>query len=630
LNIGQLFVRLTADPAGVKRGAKQASDSLLTLEGAAKRVGSALAAAFAARAIISFGQDSLRTFAEAEAIWNRLAGTVNATGASFEAAQPQIRAAAAEMQKLTTIGDEDFARGLQRLVTQTQDVSAALGLMPLAADLAAAGQMDVAQASELLGRALAGNTMQLTRMFPALKESTDLFGDLQEIVAGMAQQEAQTLQGQLKQMGNAWGDFKEALGEALSAMSGGTPIFQQIIAGVQDMTAWVERNKDQVQKLGAAMVAFGGFAMRQLDRVIRGFGIFHDAVLRVWRLLRRGGDGPDLSFLDHITDGAPAAGAALERALVLPVVKARNETQRMGREVEKVVNLWERMAKLGQIGMVAPMATTPRVGSVDIDAGALAAFNENLRRMKEAGEGMILTFKETPAAVRIAVDAQVSAARELADSLKRFGGDSLDALGREIAWTASMFTPAGLAAVGLGAMLDRLSPAIDALLMPVVALGEAAAEGLLPIFHALTKVIALVIEGWGKFLRGIGALLNKLPGSLGKGLVESGQGMIDLAERMRATTRAQEEATESLHKLSSAASNVPPLFDLALRRRQAALGGALPTGGAAGGGTTIVINNPPAGMDTDRVARDVERAILERQRRGGVTEWDVNFSPVAL
>lgn len=133
---------------------------------------------------------------------------------------------------------------------------------------------------------------------------------------------------------------------------------------------------------------------------------------------------------------------------------------------------------------------------------------------------------------------------------------------------------AGIAAVymiaieALGAAVDKLRPAFAALMVPVRIFGEVLGTALIPILKLLfpvfkavaiaatfvaqifLKVSGLITEAVGLLVRGIGRLVNKLPGSPGDPLVKAGQAMIDLGTGLQQGAKAMSDAREEIKNLS--------------------------------------------------------------------------------
>jgi hypothetical protein len=200
-------------------------------------------------------------------------------------------------------------------------------------------------------------------------------------------------------------------------------------------------------------------------------------------------------------------------------------------------------------------------------------------------------------------------------------GDALGMLKDSALQVVSGFSPLSLLATAVGSALEVMQPAIDALLLPVRALGQL-------IGGVLNRAISYLAEGIGYVIRAIGWLIDKINIFGGDGGIgRFGQEMIDGA---RAARQGLDGVATAADRAASSITNMPEIFDLALRRRQAQLGslpGAPPAsgGGSTGGGITVHIHNPPATLDTQRAARDVLRAVAEMKRRGGVTEFDLTL-----
>lgn len=208
-------IRLELDKRAADTAQNDAKGALGAIEKAAFRLGSAIGAAFAIDKIKDFAVASVRAAVESDRVWNRLAGTLRNAGVNFENVEIEIRAAAKAMQELTTLGDEDFAAVLQDLVTISNDYEGSLRNVGLVADLAAAKQIDLGTAAQLVGKVMVGETGTLKRYGIVVKEGSDAIEEMRRRFAGMAENEASTLGGKLDQLNESWGEFKETLGATL-------------------------------------------------------------------------------------------------------------------------------------------------------------------------------------------------------------------------------------------------------------------------------------------------------------------------------------------------------------------------------------------------------------------------------
>lgn len=241
------------DPKSVNRNLSHIGKGFDSLRGFVLKLGAAIGAAFALRRIVDFGKAAVREFAAAEAVWSRLGQTLANVGVSMDDVKLQLDGVVAAMGRVSTMSDEDVASSLETLVQLSGDYGASLDRLQLVADLAAGASIDFAQASEMVGKAMAGNTMALTRLFPRLKGSKDILGDLAKIQDGMALKQRGTWAGATKILSDEWGNFKEAVGEALTTAGGGTSIIESLTGAVRGFTIWVGQHRMEIEAFAAGI-----------------------------------------------------------------------------------------------------------------------------------------------------------------------------------------------------------------------------------------------------------------------------------------------------------------------------------------------------------------------------------------
>lgn len=677
-----MFVRLTADASGMRTGTKEAEIAMDRFAGVAKKLGGALAAAFTVKKVAEFGTDVVKTFAEAEAVWARLGGAIEATGQSFDSLRPQIEGAAAAMQKVTRFGDEDFAAALQNLVVQTGDVQQSMALMGLAADLAAAQQIDLSSATELLGRALAGNATSLTRMFPALKESTDLFGDLQQIVQGMATKDAATLEGRLDQLNNAWGDFKEAIGGALTgATNMGGAVFK-LTGFVQDLTKLVDENAASFRALGGLIE----LSAQALILYIKPLGLLGGLLSRVgdlWDRIR--GKLPTVSVSIGEVEPFPApvpripvvdvTTAAKSVASINRVADAWTDFASAYRVAQNVFDEFGDAQQLFQTQLRAAESAFEeflRLG-VDPASDGVRALVEEIEKLGLLLEGLpnrVPSLPEIPVTVRVITQRPELPEPTLFESAAAKVGDVFRDLGPAV---IAPFKSLGSAIQGLlgsllpwQLLLDALHEAFGDLLRNVAPIVSALATALAPVLKAMFPVIKLMAIAFtyvgqvfftvagalqvaiGSLVKGLGKFLDALPFVGDFGLIKAGQSIIDMGKASFETVgalgqaRKEIEALEwqdALNPLKEAANqtaqalrNVPEGFKVALARFNATEGvGAVP-GGAGGGGPAAAAAGSGFTLtimgDLNVAApnpEEFERQLRQRARRGGAFATVLGF-----
>ena len=242
------------DPKKPKKNIKKIGSALGGLKSLAAGLGVALGAAFVARKITQFGKEAVRVATEAAGIWNRLAGQLHVAGVAFSDVEGEINSTARALQDATTIADEDFAAILTELVGTTLDYSASLAEVETVANLAAAKQIELKTAAQLVGRAMVGQTGTLSRYGIIVEEGADAMEVLRAQFDGMARNEVRSLEGRTKQLSNEWEDFKQAIGDAMLAAGGGTSVLDTLIGTVKGMTRWVNENRSAIAFWGSLLL----------------------------------------------------------------------------------------------------------------------------------------------------------------------------------------------------------------------------------------------------------------------------------------------------------------------------------------------------------------------------------------
>ena len=110
-----------------------------------------------------------------------------------KATKTQIKQADKFIEKLslqTGILDDDLRPSFGKLARATKDTSKAQDLLKLSLDAATVSGKPLDSVASAMAKAFNGNTTSLIKMFPELKKSKDLFGDLKTEVEGAAKQQA--------------------------------------------------------------------------------------------------------------------------------------------------------------------------------------------------------------------------------------------------------------------------------------------------------------------------------------------------------------------------------------------------------------------------------------------------------
>ena len=186
-------------------------------------------------AVKGFLSDSVELANEQTNAEKRLQTTMSNVAGTTQEQIGSIKSYASELQRVTTIGDEVSISGASQLATFQLQSDTIKTLMPTLSDLAVA-QYGVSVSSDqmqsmanLVGKVMSGSVSALTRygvtmndaQNKILKTGTEsekaatLVEVLKQNFGGLAEAMANTPEGRIQQLKNAWGDMKEVIGAQL-------------------------------------------------------------------------------------------------------------------------------------------------------------------------------------------------------------------------------------------------------------------------------------------------------------------------------------------------------------------------------------------------------------------------------
>lgn len=235
----------------------------------------ALALGIAGAAFVAFGRKALQAFAVQQEAETALRAALEATGKVGAAAFDAIAKSAANLQKQTTHADEaiiEATGSLTLLATRlgADELVRAQRAIVGIADTFLKG--DVNNAAQLLGKTLGSTTNALTRYGIQVDVNASQSEKLNQVLAQTANMfevskaRADTLNGRITQLKNAWGDFLEVVGQSGSALQG----------FVEGVTRFVQKLTDAAQtNLGETVKAtFGYLGAKAGEGFLRGFAGF--------------------------------------------------------------------------------------------------------------------------------------------------------------------------------------------------------------------------------------------------------------------------------------------------------------------------------------------------------------------
>lgn len=206
-----------------------------------------------------------------------------------------------------------------------------------------------------------------------------------------------------------------------------------------------------------------------------------------------------------------------------------------------------------------------------------------------------------------------------------FGGDALKMI-------TGAFNPLVAVMPVITGIFKALAPILEPLVPIFESLGQIIGVLLAPIIKQVAVALSFLAEALGWTIRAIGRLIDAIPGVSAKGLINSGQAMIDAARAARRNASATDKATDAVNDFAASLSNIPRVLNInALRHLVGAGSGTGP--GTSGtpprrggkddretrssfGDTTI---NVYGATDPVRTAEAIGRELQRRQGRGGTS-----------
>lgn len=235
----------------LKKETKEASSAFDGLQSKLTGVGAAIAAYFTVGAIKDFFGAIITESMDAELQLNQLNGALQRAGTYTAESSKAMVDYATALMNMSTIDDDVILGQLAIARNFTKTDEQARKLITAAADLSAAMDIDLGTAVEQLGRSLDGTAGRLNETVPALRgvseealkagAAIDVVG---EAFAGAAANKIKTFEGALQQAGNAFGNFKAAMGDAITQ----NPVFIAAINEISrlfvNLTGRISDNKD--------------------------------------------------------------------------------------------------------------------------------------------------------------------------------------------------------------------------------------------------------------------------------------------------------------------------------------------------------------------------------------------------
>jgi hypothetical protein len=238
------------DPKTPKKNLSAIESAMDRVKKAALGLGAAILGAFSIKAVSSFLKSSIQASVELETSRIRLAQALRNEGIEMAAVNGQLKELYHNLWDTHRLTEGEVNPVLQQLVTVTGDYDLSLRGVGIAANLAAAANMDVQSAARLVGRVMNGETGAVRRYLGEFKEGADVVALLEEKLDGMAKAATPAT----VVLGKAFGDLKEEIGFALREAIN----FDDHVGTMADRVERLKNNKELLVR-----------AVRELVRALR-------------------------------------------------------------------------------------------------------------------------------------------------------------------------------------------------------------------------------------------------------------------------------------------------------------------------------------------------------------------------
>ena len=182
------------------------------MEGAFKKLGAALIAAFSAQQVLNFMRTSIELYGRQEQAVKKLNTALGKTTTG-------LQKYASELQKVTTYGDENIIEAMALIGAFVKEEDQIKLLTKATLDLAAAKGMDLVAAADLVAKSVGSSTNALSRYGIEITGAVGSTERLETAVinitkrfGGQAEAEANTMYGAIQQVRNQIGDLQEEIG----------------------------------------------------------------------------------------------------------------------------------------------------------------------------------------------------------------------------------------------------------------------------------------------------------------------------------------------------------------------------------------------------------------------------------
>lgn len=278
---------------------------------------------------------SVQAAVEAENGINRLNSILAITGRYSESTSKALQEYAAQLQRTTKFEDDVAISAMGMIASLTKlDQEGIKRATKASADLASALGISLDQAAVMVAKGVNGQVQAFQRLGIAIKDPTNLIGELEKRFGGMSEKMAGTFSGRLEQAKNAFGDLLENLGNLVIKSPTITKVIEYITKQFELVGASIGNIKGDVfnpllLKLVEIGTTINDYLIKPIEYAYNGFKVFTGfavmGFLNLGQALAEGLLRPLAMFVRFIDkDAAASIDRFLNESVIAKVGEAQN------------------------------------------------------------------------------------------------------------------------------------------------------------------------------------------------------------------------------------------------------------------------------------------------------------------
>jgi len=206
----------------------------------------------------AFLKSAIAEAAESQRVFAQLGATIERHGGSWKEAEAGVRSFATTLMLTTGESDEAIAASIKMFIDYGASGAQAYERVALAIDIARSKNIDLETVTQALARAQIGATRGLIQLGLKMDEATlqgmgfaEIMARLRELHGGAAAEDMKTYAGQVRALGEAWGEFKDQSGGPIIEMLTG------YVRGLNDLNLVLNSNMSTMEQFSfVANLAF--------------------------------------------------------------------------------------------------------------------------------------------------------------------------------------------------------------------------------------------------------------------------------------------------------------------------------------------------------------------------------------